>query len=38
MIELGERPEPLDWVGIVLVVISLAITGLAAHRSLGRRI
>jgi len=36
MIELGERPASLDWVGIVLVVIALAITGLAAHRSLGR--
>jgi len=38
MIEFGERPEPLDWVGIVLVVLALAITGLAAHRSIGRRI
>jgi hypothetical protein len=36
MIELSERPAPLDWAGIVLVVIALAITGLAAHRSFGR--
>jgi drug/metabolite transporter (DMT)-like permease len=38
MIEFGERPEPLDWVGIVLVVVALAFTGLAAHRSIGRRV
>lgn len=38
MIEFGERPDPLDWFGIVLVVIALAITGLAAHRSIGRRL
>jgi drug/metabolite transporter (DMT)-like permease len=36
MIEFGERPNRLEWLGIVLVMIALAITGLAAHRGFSK--
>lgn len=36
MAVLGERPAPIDWIGIALIVLALALTGLAAHQMHGR--